>query len=91
MNLSILIPVKNEENNIESITQQIKENIKVNYEIIFINDFSTDNTSQKIISLQKNFSNIILINNKKKGLGESIKNGINNSNGKYIVILMCVT
>jgi dolichol-phosphate mannosyltransferase len=89
MDLTILIPVKNEENNIDSIVEKIKYNIKINYEIVFINDFCTDNTCLKIKILQKKNSNILLINNKKKGLGESVRNGIKNSNGKYISILMC--
>tara|TARA_X000001036_G_scaffold117817_1_gene111328 strand:+ start:1848 stop:2567 length:720 start_codon:yes stop_codon:yes gene_type:complete len=89
MDLTILIPVKNEENNIDSIVGEIKSNILINHEIVFINDFCTDNTCLKIKSLQKLHSNILLINNKKRGLGESVRNGINNSNGKYISILMC--
>lgn len=89
MDLTILIPVKNEENNIDSIVGEIKSNILINHEIVFINDFCTDNTCLKIKSLQKSHSNILLINNKKSGLGESVRNGIKNSNGKYISILMC--
>lgn len=89
MDLTILIPVKNEENNIDSIVGEIKSNILINHEIVFINDFCTDNTCLKIKSLQKLHSNILLINNKKSGLGESVRNGIKNSNGKYISILMC--
>ena len=59
MDLTILIPVKNEENNIDSIVGEIKSNILINHEIVFINDFCTDNTCLKIKSLQKLHSNIL--------------------------------
>ena len=89
MDLTILIPVKNEEKNVESILIQIKNNIQANYEVLFVNDFSTDKTVDKLNYLKKNNKNIFIINNKKKGLGESIRNGIKYSRGKYLSILMC--
>ena len=45
MDLTIIIPVKNEENNILNIVDSINSKIKVDYEILFIDDFSTDNTT----------------------------------------------
>ena len=47
MKLSIVIPIKNEESLIEKIVSQLQSKLKsLSYEIIFINDFSTDNTDQ---------------------------------------------
>ena len=66
MDLTILIPVKNEEKNVESILIQIKNNIQANYEVLFVNDFSTDKTVDKLNYLKKNNKNIFIINNKKK-------------------------
>ena len=45
MKLSIVIPIKNEEFLIKKIVDQLQSKLKnLSYEIIFINDFSTDNT-----------------------------------------------
>ena len=45
MKLSIIIPVRNEEFLIKKIIDQLQSKLKIpSYEIIFINDFSTDNT-----------------------------------------------
>jgi glycosyltransferase involved in cell wall biosynthesis len=55
MSLSIIIPAKNEELNIlktiNFLISVIKKNI--NYEIIIIDDFSTDKTYEKIKKLKK--------------------------------------
>ena len=47
--LSILIPVRNEEENVNIISKEIEKKIEnKNYEIVFINDFSEDNTIKQI-------------------------------------------
>ena len=48
-NLSIVVPVLNESNNIQYLTDKIIKNlININYEIIFVDDNSIDN-SHKIL------------------------------------------
>ena len=47
MNISVIIPVYNEENYINEIIKKVN-NIKINKEIIVINDGSTDSTKQKL-------------------------------------------
>ena len=49
MKLSIVIPVRNEEVVIKKIIDQLEYELKnLPYEIIFINDFSTDDSSRFI-------------------------------------------
>ena len=54
MKLSIIIPVRNEEFLIKKIVDQLQNKLKnLSHEIIFIDDFSTDNTikvTKEIIS-----------------------------------------
>ena len=55
-NLSIIIPIYKEKNNIIELTNKIKKNLNFkNYEIIFVDDGSNDNTSNKIRNFIKNF------------------------------------
>ena len=51
--LSIVIPVYNEEENINSVIEELLENIDTQspYEIIFVDDSSDDNTFLKIKSM----------------------------------------
>ena len=64
MDLTIIIPVKNEENNISNIVESINSKIKVGYEILFIDDFSEDSTVNVIKNFQKENDKIKLIKNK---------------------------
>ena len=90
MDLTILIPVKNEEDNISNIINNIEKKLfNISYEVLFVNDFSTDNTVEIINNYQNLKKNIEIIHNKKIGLGETVKNGIKFSKGEYISIIMC--
>lgn len=59
--LSIVIPALNEEENIEQVFSRIKEvmdNSGITFELIFIDDGSTDNTLEKIKNLAANNTNV---------------------------------
>ena len=87
--LSILIPVRNEKENVYIISKEIEKKIKnSNYEIVFINDYSEDSTVQELEKLSESNNKIIFFNNQKKGLGGAIDLGIQKSNGKYVCIMM---
>jgi len=87
--LSILIPVRDEKENVYIISREIEKKIEnSNYEIVFINDFSEDSTTEELIKLSESNKKIIYFNNKKKGLGGAIDLGIQKSNGKYVCIMM---
>ena len=90
MKLSILIPVRNEEIVIKKIIDQLEYELKnLPYEIIFINDFSTDDSSGIIKEITKTKEQISLYDNKKKGLGGAITEGINKAKGEAVCIMMC--
>ena len=89
MKLSIIIPIRNEEFLIKKIINQLQSKLKIlPYEIIFIDDFSTDNTSEVIKELIKTKPQIKIYNNKRNGLGGAITEGINDSTGEAICIMM---
>ena len=86
MILSIIIPVFNEEKTIIQILKKITKNStdKVKYEIIVIDDGSTDQT-KKLLEDNKNLYNKLLVNDYNKGKGYSVKRGIENSSGSHII------
>ena len=50
--LSIIVPCYNEEKNVEMFLDEIQKTlVGFNYEVIFINDGSRDNTQEKIMDL----------------------------------------
>ena len=86
MILSIIIPVFNEEKTIIQILKKISKNStdKVKYEIIVVDDGSTDQT-KKLLDDNKNLYNILLVNDANKGKGYSVKRGIESSSGSHII------
>ena len=87
--LSIIIPVRNEYENLDEIERQFSTNFsKIHHEVILINDYSTDDTFLKVKEITKKNNNFILLDNKKKGLGGALNLGIEQSKGEYICIMM---
>ncbi len=86
---SIIIPCKNEEENISLIFKEISENIKFDCEIIFINDQSTDQTSYLIKKFMKMYNQIqaTLIDGPGEGKSRAVNIGIEMSSGEYCIIL----
>ncbi len=84
--ISIIVPVYNEERTLVQILNKIKdlkETIKINIEIVLINDGSTDGTS-KIIEDNKHHIGTIINNKKNFGKGEAVIKGLEKANGDYI-------
>jgi glycosyltransferase involved in cell wall biosynthesis len=60
---------------------------KDDYEIICINDGSPDNCMEIVEGLQKEYSNLILINQKNQGVSRARNNGIDRAGGKYLLFI----
>ena len=91
MSLSIVIPVYNEDKQLHNTVKKINKISKriKDYEIVFIDDFSTDNTTQIIKKSIRSNKKIKYYKNIKKGLGSAIGLGINKSTKKFVCIFMC--
>jgi dolichol-phosphate mannosyltransferase len=88
--LSIIIPVYNEIEQISlTINKLTRLKKKINFEVIFIDDFSTDNSFKEIKKISKKKKYIKIFKNKTKGLGSAINYGIKKSKSNYICIFMC--
>ena len=91
MSLSIVIPVYNEDKQLHNTVKKINKISKriKDYEIVFIDDFSTDNTKQIIKKSIRSNKKIKYYKNIKKGLGSALGLGINKSTKKFVCIFMC--
>ncbi len=85
--LSLIVSVFNEEENVEILAGKISDALKnFDYEVIFVDDGSTDKTKLKIKSL--NDSRIILIELKKNyGQSSALAAGIEHASGEFIVTI----
>jgi len=87
--ISILIPLRNEYENLDKIERIFKENFsEITHEVILINDFSTDDTLIKAKEISEKNLNFSVLNNSKLGLGGAINLGIEKASGEFICIMM---
>lgn len=85
--LSIIIPAYNCESSVERcIKSVLSQKIKYTYEIIVINDGSTDNT-QDVLKKFENIENIHIIEQKNKGFSGARNTGIDFATGRYLMFL----
>lgn len=84
MKVSIIIPAYNVESYIAETLLSIKNQNFSDYEIVVINDGSTDKTKTIVEKWQIEDKRIKLINQQNKGLSYARKVGLENANGEYI-------
>ena len=84
---SIVIPIYNEEDNIVKLSDSILNSLpNLKYEILFINDGSTDNSEEIIEKLTNNHTNIHLINLRRNyGQTAAMQAGFDHSKGDIII------
>lgn len=89
LDLSIVIPVYNSENTIvECVKSVVDECVKngLKYEIILVNDGSTDKSQEIIEDLQRQNHSIKCIAQENSGPSSARNNGLQNALGKYIAL-----
>ena len=85
MKVSIIIPFYNGENFCEKIFDMIFKQTYTNYEVICIDDGSTDNTLKILKSIEKSNSKVKVYSQKNTGPGLARKLGFQKSTGDIIL------
>jgi glycosyltransferase involved in cell wall biosynthesis len=85
--ISVVVPAYNEEKSIKNTIVQLEEQLskKYKYEIIIVNDGSSDSTSK----IAKKLKCTVIDHPHNMGYGKSLKSGINNAFYDTIVIIDC--
>jgi glycosyltransferase involved in cell wall biosynthesis len=83
--ISVVIPLYNKEQYIENTLQSVLSQTFIDYEIIIVNDGSSDN-SLSLIS-KYNLENLTIINQKNSGLSASRNKGFASAKGSVIAFL----
>ena len=87
--ISIIVPAYNEEKVIGDCINSLLEidYLKDKYEIIIVNDGSTDKTKEIAEEYVKKHENIRLINKKNGGRGSALNVGLQDADGEFIVAI----
>lgn len=89
--ISFVFSFKNEENNLEELIKRVDSSVKklknYNYELIFVNDDSDDNSAQILENLQKTFPIILINMSRTFGVGPCVLAGFNHAKGDCVVYM----
>lgn len=85
--LSLVIPVMNEEDNIKPLLEAIRDALNdFDYEVILVDDGSSDATRQRIVEYSDDRTVLVELR-KNYGQSTAMTAGIDHANGKYVALL----
>lgn len=89
--ISFVFSFKNEENNLEELIKRVDNSVKklknYNYELIFVNDDSDDNSAKILENLQKTFPITLINMSRTFGVGPCVLAGFNHVKGDCVVYM----
>ena len=86
--ISIIVPTLNESKNILKFVKNLKF-LKFKYELIFVDDNSSDNSNQVFKKIKNKKINFIIRKAKKKDLSKSVLLGIDKSKHDNVMVMDC--
>lgn len=87
MKFSIIVPMYNSADTINSCVESIKNQTYLNFECLMIDDGSTDNTIMECQKLIEDDPRIQLIRQENKGVSAARNTGLKNASGDYLVFV----
>ena len=89
--ISYVFSFKNEEKNLEELTQRVDNSVKklnkYDYELIFVNDASNDNSEKILLDLQKKYPITIINMSRTFGVGPCVLAGFKQAKGDCIIYM----
>jgi dolichol-phosphate mannosyltransferase len=93
MLISVVFSFRNEEKNIKELIYRVDRSIKainfknIDYELIFVNDYSDDNSENLLVSLQSKYPIKIINMARKFGVCPCVLAGLNESKGDAVIYM----
>ena len=87
MKFSVIVPVYNVEKFLAKCLDSILQQTYQDYEIVAVNDGSTDSSVKILKQYQEKSTKVRVITQKNKGLGGARNTGIQNAQGEFLVFL----
>src|SRR3989339_860509 len=89
--VSIVVPIYNEEESIPVLYKAVKDamgGIRLNYEIIFVDDGSRDNSFKILSGIQKTDANVVVVSFRRNfGQTAAMAAGFDNARGDIIITM----
>jgi len=89
MEISIVIPAHNEEEVIASTIKGLEEQLDMDYELIIVDDHSTDGTASAVKGLMKQYINLRLVENDTgRGFADALRKGFSEAFADLVIPVM---
>ncbi len=86
--ISIVIPTYKEKDNIQPLVERINSSLsKTDYEIILVDDNSSDGSEELVAGLAKTYPVRIIVRKNKRGLSSAVVDGISSSTGENVIVM----
>ena len=87
--LSVILPTYNVEQFVEDCIRSVEDQDidRRHYEIIVVDDGATDGSAARVIELQQEYNNIVLLRQANGGLSAARNRGIRAARGKYLLLV----
>ncbi len=90
MDLSVVIPVRNEQDNILSLITEIRAALdgRLDYEVVYVDDGSTDATAERLVAAQREFARLrVLTHARSCGQSAALATGVRAARAGWIATL----
>ena len=87
ISISVLMPVYNSEKFLEETVQAVINQSYTNWELILVDDGSTDNSKKLCDELRKKENRIKFIDKKNTGVSDTRNVALKNAKGQYVVFV----
>jgi len=90
MQLSVVVPVRNEADNVAPLVEEIRDALegRCDYEVVYVDDGSTDATLERLIDLQRGFARLRVLRHARCcGQSTAIRTGVRAARGRWIATL----
>lgn len=87
MNFSVVVPAYNESENLKLLIPRLDKaltSLGCEYEIIVVDNASTDNTQNTLKTLSQSFPSVLCVFEPKKGFGNAVLAGLNSATGEIL-------
>jgi len=84
-NISVIIPVRNEAKNLPKLLFALQNQSFRNFEIVFVDDHSSDNSQEILLNFSKSRKNVHIVAAVGFGKKNALREGIDASNGKLLL------
>jgi glycosyltransferase involved in cell wall biosynthesis len=85
--VSVVIPVYNGGSNVEKVLDSVFKQQGIDLEVIVIDDFSTDGTTDILKRLAEKYPFRLIVHQSNQGLAATLNDGMKNSQGEFLLTL----